>query len=138
MPKIIQNAIQLLRKSGKHEYIKSAHVHDFQEGALEDGSWIACDGSTDYIRRAGNLEATHLYEDFSLYETTPFEIIKQKLLWGVLINNKTTHKPLIELETNHLLNIVKDYGNMLSEIYLKVINSIISDRQSAENNEDKY
>jgi hypothetical protein len=118
---IIQNAIKIT-ENDKITYLISRHRHDFVPYEFEDGAEIFIDGGCgpdSYLRRGGNWNKN--IEEFSLYNDTEIGIIRDKLLWGVLINGQTVWKPLKELSKDHLENILRDYKEKLSYYYVETI-----------------
>jgi len=74
--KIILNRIKCLHCD---DIISSYHVHDYKECSCGK---VSVDGGTEYLKR-GFHEPTD-YEDMSLNEDSPFEVIRENLHWGTL------------------------------------------------------
>jgi hypothetical protein len=80
----------------------------------------------DYAKRAG-LGGI----DYCLYDTDSREEKKKKYLWGSYGKNaehtSLVHKPLISLETDHLLNILRTQ-KQISEEERSIITEILDER----------
>lgn len=123
MSHLIQNAIYW---PAAGLYLKSSHQHDYFERSIELSMGlrqsIAIDGGTAYRRliTSGNP----VYEDFSLYEDSPFDMVADRFLWGTYgKDGKGPFKwvPLKECETDHLQAILKTQIHVYGTISEKVI-----------------
>ena len=122
---LIQNAMRL----GSDIY-NSVHRHDFI--SLEyNGYNYTIDGGLDYTRGNYPIDSIELdTENLVLCPSDPFETVKSKLLWGhrgITGQDPLKYKKLIDCDTNHLENILKNIPN-ISEIHRLVIDSILLDR----------
>ena len=133
METIIQNAVKIT-EDGVTTYLISANRHHYNKYTFKDGSYIAVDGGTDYIRRGfgGDTESKDI-EDFNLSITSTKQEVIDKLLWGTLGENRKGpihYVPLSTLTQQHLRNILRDdlYGKFsypLSEIHKTSIQYLI-------------
>ena len=60
--------------------LKSMHRHDYVQYTDKNGKDYMVDGGTDYLRRIVHEEAP--YEELTIYEDSPFEIIRENLCRG--------------------------------------------------------
>jgi hypothetical protein len=132
---IIQNAVMIVEDWPKYSFLVSSHVHDFQTHEFHDGTSVSVDGGHDYIRRCYPQNYAGYgtkYMEYSLDDTEPFSVIKQKLLWGT--RGKDGFQPLkwvrlIDCDADHLQAIL-DYpytvNKRLSPLYKEVIKDILA------------
>ena len=127
MKNLIQNAIYL---PDVDVYLCSTFRHDFKEYIYPDGSSIYVDGGIEYQRMGieGNIGCIN-YEDYCLYDDSPFELIVEKKLWGVYDkkNNVLNYRPLRTLDNQHLKAILIEcpYAPL---IVTKVIDHLLSQK----------
>ena len=93
--KLLQNAM----RTPDGTILNSTHVHDFITHEDKNGQFYANDGGLDYIKRSypvptklnflekmlrfiGKYKHMHTPTDLSIYESTPFEEVREKLLRG--------------------------------------------------------
>lgn len=114
-------------------YLKSTHVHDYvgHEIELFPGAkqGLHLDGGCEYSRVVSS--GNPVYEDFSLWEDSPFEDVCQKMLWGTYGKNgdqPLRWVPLKECETEHLQAILKTQLHIYGGIIEKVIKHILKER----------
>lgn len=130
MNKIIQNAIQNLETG---EIIKSTGVHDFTTTTFKNGSFVACDGGHEYIRRAGDIASMGVkWIDLSLDDKSSLAEYKDCLVWGTLKGKKRIFVRLKECSTSHLENILKTQPQITDSIVGSIIRSILNDRLEIE------
>lgn len=103
MKNIIYNAI----RTPDGTILESRYRHDFKQYVDKNGKYYAVDGGLDYIKRSYD---TVDYEEFSLYNDSPFELIRERFTWGTRgINGDQPVKyvPLKDLDTLHIQAIIK-------------------------------
>jgi hypothetical protein len=118
---LIQNAVYV---EDDDTFYVSSHRHDFVT-FLVNGGESFIDGGHEYSRMGGRLcESSLGWQDYRLTKNDSDEVIREKLLWGVLRNGKTVWLPIKELTVNHLKNIVNDVKNgkqKIGSVHLSVI-----------------
>ncbi len=121
---IIQNAVQI-----NGVILSSTHVHDYQEH-----NGIMVDGGLEYLRRGYPADSNPEHYDWLDVSTdTPFEIIKERLIWGTTGKDRTDKfkwVKLIDCETGHLHAILKNIKR-INKLHKDVIKSILRDRWEA-------
>lgn len=128
-PSLTQNAIFW---PAAEIYLKSTHVHDYVEHSAVIGGipmTLANDGGLEYRRTVSS--GGPLWEDFSLWEDSPFELVASRLLWGTYGPNGDQPRrwvPLKECETEHLQAILKTQLHVYGGIIEKVIKHILKER----------
>lgn len=126
---IIQNAVRILTPDNQEIFLRSVGVHDFRCYNFNDGTFFAVDGGKEYIRRVGRIPDGYGYEDWSLDDSHPFDIICQRLLWGARGDDgKPRLVPISTLTVDHLRNILRDYADKLSPVQLSVIERFIKEK----------
>jgi len=83
--------------------LTSYHQHDYVTYVDDNGLEYMVDGGSFYARR--NVHDDFPYEELSIYECAPFEIIRKVLSWGT--RGQKVDKPLIwivleDMETDHI------------------------------------
>lgn len=121
-PRLIQNALWW---PAAGVYLKSAHTHDFvgHEIKIAPGlkQSLCLDGGCSYSRIVSS--GNPVYQDFSLYTDSPFELVAERLLWGTYGPKGDQPRcwvPLKECETEHLQAILKTqpyvYGTVIEQV----------------------
>lgn len=121
MRKLIQNALYLPLVDF---YLVSSHQHDYNVYTYPDDSFIAVDGGLEYRKVSGDLRLIK-YQDFCLYEDSPWSEIIEKKLWGSRRKSGLVFRPLKELSKSHLKAIV-DNCPYRSETVDKVIKVLLA------------
>ncbi len=123
--KIIQNAVHIPEDD---TYIISRHTHDFVTHVFKSDPTleISVDGGQAYFKRSGDFDSlVGRYEEWSLTDGDPFELVAQRLLWGVSRGiGEPWYRPLASLTVEHLRNIlthVEKHQTKLSPTYASVI-----------------
>lgn len=104
MPNIILNRIQ----TPDGTILTSYHRHDYKYHIDKSGKMYGVDGGLSYLKRVGHVD--HI--DLSLYDTEPFEVIRENLHWGVHMNKKgkllpeVKWTPIYKLKTDHIQAIL--------------------------------
>ena len=106
-------------------YLKSIHTHDFTGHTMAIAgveTSLALDGGLDYRRviSSGNP----VYEDFSLWSDSPFDMVAERLLWGTYGPKGDQPRrwvPLKECETDHLQAILRTQPHVYGGVVEKVI-----------------
>lgn len=128
-PRLTQNA---LFWPAAGIYLKSAHVHDYVEHSAVIGGvpmTLANDGGLEYRRTVSS--GNPVYEDFSLWEDSPFDMVASRLLWGTFGPKGDQSRrwvPLKECETEHLQAILKTQLHIYGTVIEKVIKHWLKDR----------
>lgn len=98
--------------------LQSRHRHDYVTYTDKNGLQYMVDGGLDYLRR--NVHHEHPYEELSLYEEDPIEIIRERFDWGtygkdgkqpftrILLKDMTEEHIQAILETQRLLVSVQN------------------------------
>lgn len=114
-------------------YLKSTHTHDFTGHEIEIAPGLkqslSLDGGCSYSRVVSS--GNPVYQDFSLWEDSPFEEVCQKMLWGTYGKNGDQPRrwvPLRECETEHLQAILRTQLHIYGGIIEKVIKHILKER----------
>ena len=106
-------------------YIKSSHRHDYTghsmviAGVKTD---LFLDGGLDYRRVVSS--GNPVYQDFSLWEDSPFDMVAERFLWGTYGKNgdqPLRWVPLKECETDHLQAILKTQPHVRGGIIEQII-----------------
>lgn len=122
---IIQNALYIPEKDN---FLVSKSRYDL----VTDGEY-SVDGGLDYSK----IKAPESGKDIFRYVLTTeskIEVIKERLLWGSSLDkdgnrlDKTIWRPISQLETSHILNILKQTN--ISELHKIVAIEILQDRFS--------
>jgi len=127
IPTVYQNAIKIFTDNGGVDYIVSSHCHDFVRYEWGDGSSVAVDGGTDYIRRACIewKSVGRMYcEEFNIMSSDDFDTLKKRLLWGSKNSEgKVVWTPLCVLSSIFLDKILTKQLNLdkKTEIVIKAI-----------------
>ena len=103
MSRIIQNAVKDITNN---TYYQSTHVHDYVEFE-HNGRIHFIDGGPEYLRRS--FANSDQIVDWSLYDDSPHDLIKRRMLWGTYgLNGDQPLKwlPLFECTTEHLQAIL--------------------------------
>jgi hypothetical protein len=111
-PFIIQNAI--CTPSG--HYLISSSRHDYKTHKDANGHTYMVDGGYDYYRGLVNKGVPD--ENLRLESDTPFEEVRNKLLWGSYGKNRDEPLHWIRLkdmEENHIVSVMKMIENDSSE-----------------------
>lgn len=86
--------------------------HDYKVYTDANGHEYMIDGGQTYLRRSAPKDAP--YEELSVYDTDPFEVIRESLHWGTMGKDGTKELhwvPLHKMDTDHLRTIMdKDIG----------------------------
>jgi hypothetical protein len=99
---ITQNAIQ----TPDSTYLVSSHVHDYKEHKDANGGLYIVDGGYDYIRRSGQVD----YENLTLMSDDPFELAREKLIWGSYGKSGKEglhYIRLKDMEEGHIANVIQ-------------------------------
>ena len=98
--------------------LQSRHRHDYVAYTDKNGLTYMVDGGLDYLRR--NVHHEHPYEELSLYEEDPIEIIRERFDWGtygkdgkqpftrILLKDMTEEHIQAILDTQRLLVSVRN------------------------------
>lgn len=98
--------------------LQSRHRHDYVTYTDKNGLQYMVDGGLDYLRR--NVHQEYPYEELSLYEEDPIEIIRERFDWGtygkdgkqpftrILLKDMTEEHIQAILETQRLLVSVQN------------------------------
>lgn len=129
-PQLSQNAVYW---PAADLYLKSTHVHDFvgHEIELFPGARqsLHLDGGCEYSRVVSS--GNPVYEDFSLWEDSPFEDVCQKMLWGTYGPKGDQPRrwvPLKECETEHLQAILRTQPHVYGTVIERVIKHVLKER----------
>lgn len=138
MTKIIQQAISV-----DNEILISIHVHDYQSKIVKEHEFMI-DGGLEYYRYGfpymGKRNQVELinknicqFEILFLDETSSFDDIVKKLVWGVQLNSKGAVHPIkwkkiTNLSTAHLKNILKNV-KIINTIHRLAINTELQRRK---------
>lgn len=120
---LIQNAMKCLECD---TIIQSRSRHDYVECGCPNGSMV--DGGLVYARYGGH--DLKKLESFIIDHKTPFEEVKEKLVWGTYGkkgDQPLKYVPLINCTTDHLHAILKNVKN-LGPMHEAVMVSILKDR----------
>lgn len=122
-PRLTQNALWW---PAAEVYLKSTHVHDYvgHEIELFPGARqsLALDGGCEYSRVVSS--GNPVYEDFSLWEDSPFELVAERLLWGTFGPKGDQPRrwvPLKKCETDHLQAILRTQPHVYGTVIERVI-----------------
>lgn len=102
--RLIYNAI----RTPDGTILVSRHVHDYVSYTDKNGQFYAVDGGLSYAKRAYDEDD---YEDISLYDDSPFWLIREHLAWGTYGKDgkqPLTWKPLKKLDTDHIQVLIDD------------------------------
>lgn len=124
MSKLIQNAVYC---KDTDKYYTSRHRHEFVRFDSGGKTGLYIDGGCEYVRSTVMPDTVI---DWCLYDDSPFEEIKTKLLWGTNGKNgdqPTKWIPLFECETEHLQNILKTQFHIKKETQ-ELIKAILVER----------
>lgn len=86
--------------------LTSRHRHDYRTYVDANGQQYMVDGGLDYLRR--NVHEDFPYEELSLTEDDPHEVLRLVIDWGVLRDGEHTFIPINQLSRAHIENIIKD------------------------------
>ena len=117
--KIILNRI----KTPDGTILTSYHRHDYIEYIDDNGLEYMVDGGTWYLRR--NIHKDFPYEELSVYEDDPFEIIRESLHWGSYgkkMDQPLTWIRLCDMESDHIKNCIvyiKNVDSMHKHFFIK-------------------
>ncbi len=105
---IVQNAVQ----TPDGHYLISSHRHDHQSYVDQNGHTYMVDGGYDYIRRQAPIgqDGKPMYESLVLHSDSPFEEVREKLLWGTYGRNgdqPLSYVRLKDMEENHIANVIQ-------------------------------
>lgn len=97
--------------------LTSYHVHDYKIYFDSNGQVYMVDGGTFYLRR--NIYINYPYEELSVYEDAPFEVIRESLHWGS--RGKSGKDDLIwvrlcDMESDHIRSCIV-YIKKLDDMY---------------------
>jgi hypothetical protein len=98
--------------------LTSHYRHDYKAHIDKNGFEYIVDGGSYYAKRSVNVPE---YEELSVYENEPFEVIRQSLLWGTCGKEGNTplhYIRLCDMEDEHLLNCVNLVPDM-DDMYYK-------------------
>lgn len=130
--KLIQNAFRVPEED---LYIRSTSSHDFVTWTSKDGrASLSADGGNTYVRRVGADGGRTV--DWCLYDSDPFELIAERLLWGSYGETGTApivHRPIAEFAPDHLRNILtiqlhSSKGGPMGVLYQRVIEHWLATR----------
>lgn len=119
---IIQNAVQC---GSCGEIMNSTHVHDYVTCSCPFR--VGADGGSDYLKRVGDMSQII---DLSVYDDSPKQVIKERLLWGTYgKEGKDQFKwvKLIDCTTEHLQGILNNVSN-IKPFHRDIIQEILNDR----------
>jgi hypothetical protein len=105
---IVQNTIQ----TPDGTILISTHRHDYQSYVDQNGHTYMVDGGYDYIRRTAPIgqDGKPMYESLDLYSDSPFEEVREKLLWGTYGKNgdqPLSYVRLKDMDENHIANVIQ-------------------------------
>jgi hypothetical protein len=105
---IVQNAVQ----TPDGTILISTHRHDYQSYTDGNGHTYMVDGGYDYIRRAVPIDENGkpMCESLTLHSDSPFEEVREKLLWGTYGRNgeqPLSYVRLKDMEENHIVNVLQ-------------------------------
>jgi len=129
MSRIIQNAVKDITSD---TYYQSTHVHDYVEFE-HNGQNHFIDGGQEYLRRS--FANSDQIVDWSLYDDSPHDLIKRRMLWGTYgLNGDHPLKwvPLFECTTEHLQAILRTQLCISRSTQLLIM-EILHDRKIEEN-----
>lgn len=98
--------------------LQSRHRHDYVTYTDKNGLQYMVDGGLDYLRR--NVHVMHPYEELSVYEEDPIEVIRERFDWGtygkdgkqpftrILLKNMTEEHIQAILDTQRLQESVRN------------------------------
>ena len=102
--------------------LTSEHRHDYKTYTDANGEKYMVDGGNDYLRR----NRTNVpYEELSLYDDEPFEVIRQHIKWGTYGKNgdqPLQFKPLKNLDDDHIQAILDTQKQISSTLEGYLIN----------------
>lgn len=111
--------------------LTSYHRHDYKIHLdTITGLHYMVDGGHEYLRRI--IYDHYPYEELSVYSDSPFEIIRESLLWGtygIKHDKPLTHVKLCDMETSHINNVLIHVHN-LDETYKEFFNKEIEYRKN--------
>ncbi len=105
---IVQNAMQ----TPDGTILISTHRHDYQSYVDQNGLTYMIDGGYDYIRRQAPIgkDWKLMFESLVLHSDSPFEKVREKLLWGTYGRNgdqPLSYVRLKDMEENHIANVIQ-------------------------------
>lgn len=106
MKKIISNKI----KTPDGTILESFFLYDYKSYKDRNGEVYSVDGGKQYLKRSNNKEP---YEELSIYEDSPFEVIRENFCRGTV--NKHGEElwvPISQMNNKHLRNCIV-YNNKL-------------------------
>jgi hypothetical protein len=121
-PRLTQNA---LHWPAAGVYLKSTHVHDYvSHSEVINGIPMSLgnDGGLEYRRTT--FSGNPVYEDFSLWSDSSFDMVAERLLWGThgpKGDQPLRWVPLKECETDHLQAILRTQLHVYGGVVEKVI-----------------
>ncbi len=124
MGRIIQNAVKDITSG---TYYQSTHVHDYV-GFKHNGQNHFIDGGQEYLRRS--FANSDQIVDWSLYDDSPHDLIKRRMLWGtygLYGDQPLKWVPLFECTTEHLQAILRTQLCISRSTQLLII-EILNDR----------
>lgn len=104
---ITQNAV----RTPDGTYLVSGHTHDFRYHIDANSLYYMRDGGYDYIRSNPDYIGDECKgEDLTLMSDDPFELVREKLLWGSY--GKSGKEPLHyirlkDMEEDHIANVIE-------------------------------
>jgi hypothetical protein len=96
--------------------LTSEHRHDYKAYIDANGEEYMVDGGNAYLKRNGTKEP---FEELSLYDDEPFDIIRQHIKWGTYGKNgdqPLQYKPLKDLEDDHIQAILDTQKQILGNL----------------------
>lgn len=139
---LIQNAIKITENHPEEFFLVSEHQHHYNSYKFKSGESVAVDGGTAYTRRSFSTKSNYGTDwmEWCLDSEEPFYTIKNRLLWGTRGKDgkqQLKYVRLVTCETDHLENILKELvwrknGSEVRQIYIDVIEDILSDRKFVE------
>ncbi len=119
---LTQNAIRI---PSEDLYLKSSHVHDYVCHEPREGESYMVDGGLDYLRRGwGPTNKRDSFEDWSLYDDSPFDLVAERLLWGTRGpdgDQPLRHRPIATLALDHLQAILSTQAQIKGTLHERVV-----------------
>ena len=105
--------------------IQSRSVHDYQTYRDRNGKVYMVDGGLSYLRR--NVHEDAPYEELSVYNDAPHEVIREHFSWGTYGKNgdeKLKYVFLCDMSDEHIKNIIKHRACVLQYLEDIFINEL--------------
>ena len=111
MKRLVSNKI----RTPDGSILQSFHRHDYVTHIDANGEEYMVDGGLSYLRR--NTYKIP-FEDLSVYNTDPFELVREEFHWGTYGKNgdqPLTYKPLKDLTSSHIEAILETQHHIPAE-----------------------